>query len=196
LRRVLLLFGLLVGVPSISLAHAPIRQFGDFYAGIFHPVTALEHLVPLLMMAFFVGQQNVRTTRMAVIIIPLLFILGGLIGYFIGESQAIIWINRCSFLIMGILVAIGRVYRPAPVILVISVFALTHGFENLAGIDNSVLLLLFMIGMLVCIAFLSLTGAAAVHVLVKDWQKIAIRVAGSWSAAVGVLILALLLINT
>jgi hydrogenase/urease accessory protein HupE len=45
--------------PSVASAH-PIKGVGDFYAGMLHPLTALEFLLPWIALSLFAGQQGRR----------------------------------------------------------------------------------------------------------------------------------------
>ena len=79
---------------------------------------------------------------------------------------------------------------PAPVLVAIAAFyGVTHGFENTADIANTVAMPVFLPGVLVAgLSVVVVTAAAGVS-LQRPWQRIAIRVAGSWIAAIGLLAL-------
>jgi urease accessory protein len=173
------------------LAHAPISGFGDFYAGMLHPVTAMEHLIPLIVLSLLAGQQGKSISRTAIILVPLLMVIGGLAAQVSDQLSSIIWINRASFIVIGGLVAWAIRLHASVAIFTISVFSFTHGYENMAGISNQVVFLVFTAGMMMCGLLLISIFSAVTTRLTRNWQQIGIRVVGSWTAAIGLLIVGL-----
>ena len=49
---------LLLLAPGQVKAHTALVGTGDFYAGLLHPITAFEHVVPLLALGLLAGQQQ------------------------------------------------------------------------------------------------------------------------------------------
>ena len=58
--RALLVLLLLTDTAS---AHAVGARFGDYYAGLLHPLTAFEHLLPILGICLLAGFQTPRVAR-------------------------------------------------------------------------------------------------------------------------------------
>ena len=118
-----------MGAPG-SRPHAR-QSFGDFYAGVAHPVTALEHALPILAMGLLAGQQGERAARWLVLVFPLALLIGGL-GSLPRRygSPAMGLLNAASFVVLGLLLAAG--WRlPLPVLIALgAVFGLSHGYEN------------------------------------------------------------------
>jgi hypothetical protein len=66
---------------------------------------------------------------------------------------------------------------------------LSHGVENTVDISPSIAMHLFVPGVVVAgIAMVAIFAAIAVSRKVP-WQRIAIRVVGSWIAAIGILVI-------
>ncbi|MHC1789628.1 HupE/UreJ family protein [Solidesulfovibrio sp.] len=66
-------------------AHMVSADVGDFYAGLLHPLSSLDHLLPLLGVAFLAAQAGPRAGRAAVWLMPpalIAGILGGLVWPF------------------------------------------------------------------------------------------------------------------
>jgi hypothetical protein len=61
--------------PSIASAH-PIRGVGDFYAGMLHPLTALEFLLPWIALSLFAGQQGRSAALLTLALFPLALVSG------------------------------------------------------------------------------------------------------------------------
>jgi hydrogenase/urease accessory protein HupE len=98
-----------------------------------------------------------------------------------------------SFLLLGILIA-ANLPLPSMVVATIAVaIGLAHGYYNgaafaAAGAGPAVATLQLvgiMVGLFVIVALLSATVVS----LRWDWTKIVVRVAGSWIAAIGLLLL-------
>ncbi|MEA4855483.1 nickel/cobalt transporter [Solidesulfovibrio sp.] len=69
-----------------TLAAAPARAHlvsaavGDFYAGLLHPLTSAEHLLPMLALALLAGQCGKAAARAAIVLFPLALAAGILAG--------------------------------------------------------------------------------------------------------------------
>lgn len=61
-------------------AHMVSADVGDFYAGLFHPLTSAEHLLPLLGVGFLAAQAGPRAGRLAALLMPLSLVCGILLG--------------------------------------------------------------------------------------------------------------------
>ena len=61
--------------PSVAAAH-PIKGVGDFYAGMLHPLTALEFLLPWIAVALFAGQQGRKAALLTLGIFPVALMSG------------------------------------------------------------------------------------------------------------------------
>src|SRR5580658_3200881 len=61
--------------PTTASAH-PIKGVGDFYAGMLHPLTALEFLLPWIALSLFAGQQGRRAALLTLALFPLALVSG------------------------------------------------------------------------------------------------------------------------
>ena len=189
-RLALLAGGLLCWAPGAAQAHLASTRFGDFYAGLLHPVTALEHLLPVLGLGLLAGLQEPRVARWILLAVPAGLLGGVVLAQLVPTLAAPIWVNRASFVIVGLLVASAWRLPTALLVALGAVFALTHGYENGTAVGEGAKLHLFAFGA----ASAGLVGvalAAAVTVSLSrraDWSRIAVRTAGSWIAAVGLMV--------
>ncbi len=178
-------------VPAASAgAHSLGKRLGDFYGGLLHPVATLEHALPIAALALLAGQQGPRAGRVLLAVFPAA-ILAGLLGHLahpdLPGSDAL---NLASFVLLGILVA-GAWPVPTPVlVLLATVFGLSHGFTHGAEVTGETSIALFTSGVGIGAAALVLVGAAVAIALGDraDWTRVGIRVAGSWVAAIGILL--------
>jgi len=175
-------------LPARADAHLVTTGLGPVYDGIGHLLTTPEDLVPALALALYAGLRGPRAGRRALFLLPPAWFLGGLVG--LRSPMTIAFpLAAISFLVLGILVALDL---PLPVWAVAAIaiaIGLAHGFLNgaaLAGADSGVR---GLIGIAVALFVVVALAAALVVALERPWKRIAARVAGSWIAAVGLLLL-------
>lgn len=182
--------GLLVSAPGAAQAHLASTRFGDFYAGMLHPATALEHLLPIFALGLLAGLQEPRVGRWILLAVPAGLLAGVLLAQLGPALAAVAWVNRASFVVLGLLVA-GGWRLPATLLIALgAAFAVTHGYENGTAFGDSAKLHLFALGAasagLIAVA---LAAATTLSLLRRaDWIRIAVRTAGSWIAAVGLIV--------
>ena len=156
-----------------------------------HPVSALEHAVPILALGLLAGQQGARPARWLLLVLPLALLLGATIAI---AAPALSWVpvlNLASFAVLGALVA-GAWRLPLPVLIALAaLFGLSHGYENGMAVTPDVAAHLFVPG-LALIGFVAAAVVSATTLALTaraEWLRIAVRVAGSWIAAVGILMI-------
>ena len=113
-----------------SAAHTLDDRFGDFYAGVVHPVTALEHAPPILAMGLLAGQQGERAARWLVLVFPLALLIGAVLAATALPLPAMAVLNAASFVVLGLLVA-AALRLPLPVLIALgAAFGISHGYGN------------------------------------------------------------------
>jgi hydrogenase/urease accessory protein HupE len=179
----------LLVLPSTSHAHLVNTGLGPFYDGVSHFALTPEDLLPALALALFAGQRGARAGRLALWALPAAWLLGGLAGLAsptIGGAPAL---TTASFLALGGLVAAEAPLRPEWVAGLASFVGLLHGYLNGSAMSQAKLGALGLAG-IVGTLFVTVALAAAMVVAIRPpWGRIAVRVAGSWIAAVGLLLL-------
>jgi urease accessory protein len=182
--------GIVLGAATPVFAHSVDKRFGDFYGGMLHPLTTLEHLLPILGLALLAGQQEARRGRWILLVFPLGLLVGACTASYMEPSAFVTWFNRLSFILVGILV-VATIRLPLPVLAAFGLLlGLTHGYENVAGISSTVAIYLFVPGVVVSGIALAAVVSAIVVSLQAPWQQIAVRVIGSWITAIGLLVIA------
>lgn len=151
----------------------------------------MVHVFPIIALSLLAGQQRAKRARWVVLLFPLGLLCGAAIASFAGPSEYVAWINKISFVVLGILAA-AQVRLPLSGLAAIALFfGATHGYENTADVPQTVAMQMFLPGLLMSgLALVAIVAAIAVS-LDHPWQKIAVRVAGSWIAAIGLLIIGL-----
>ena len=196
MKRWLLLFCLLT--PQWAHAHLVSTRFGEYYAGLLHPVITLSHLIPWLALALVAGLQNTASARPALPLFPLAVLAGAALGSTLPAQQWIAVINLISFLVLGGLVLAARPLPPRFFIALVMATGLSHGYANGMPELFGQGLVLYLAGV-TCAAYLLvsiLTAASHQLITQRSWGIIAVRAGGSWIAAIGFLYLAFTLFVT
>ncbi len=179
-------FGLLF-CPSNAAAHLVTTGMGPVYDGIGHLLLTPEDLVPALAVALYAGLRGRAPGRRALFFFPLAWLLGGFIGL-AANAMPTFPVSAFSFLLVGILIAADlRLPDNAFTVLAIAV-GIMHGFFNgiaLKAGPGGLGLLGIMSALFVLVAIVS----AFVVSLKPPWTRIVVRVAGSWVAAMGLLMI-------
>jgi urease accessory protein len=184
------------GVVAASLAWCDsasaqtIDGLGGFYGGLLHPVLTPTHGLALLGLGLLIGQQPAGKRRLP----QLLFVLalaGGLLalGLAVGETPA------GAALLVG--VALSGALVAAAFRLPLSVLGpLALAIGAAIGLDSPPEVVSFQEGVLMLIGTglgaaigLGLVVEAAAR-MGRDWQRIGVRVLGSWTAASALLAIA------
>ena len=175
-----------------AAAHTLDNRFGDFYAGVAHPVTALEHAPPLLAMGLLAGQQGERAARWLVLVFPLALLIGAGLAAAAPWLPAMGLLNATSFVVLGLLLAAA--WRlPLPVLIALgAVFGISHGYENGRAMGSDTAVHLFVLGVATVGGVVTaLVSAATIDLAATTWSRVAVRIAGSWIAAIGIMTIGL-----
>lgn len=176
-------------LPQAAHAHLVTTGLGPLYDGILHFLVSFEDLLPVVAMALLAGLNGPAAGRRALFVLPAAWLLGGWAGYATGAAPSGAWLTALSALVLGLLVAADRRVPVALVTALAALLGLLHGWLNGAGIAeaNREGLALVGIGGAVFVV-VALLAAVAASVQAQA-ARIAVRVAGSWIAAVGVLLI-------
>jgi hydrogenase/urease accessory protein HupE len=162
---------------------------GPFYDGVSHFALTPEDLLPALALALLAGQRGARVSRLALFALPSAWFLGGLAGLTFAEIGDVPALTPLSFLALGGLVAAEARLRPRWVSALAVVFGLLHGCLNGSAMAQANLGALGLVG-IVSTLFITVALAAAMVVGIRvPWGRVAVRVAGSWIVAIGLLLL-------
>jgi urease accessory protein len=172
-------------VPSPASAHLVTTGMGPVYDGIGHLLLTPEDLIPALAIALYAGLRGAVAGRRTMFLLPLAWIAGGLAGSGLNVVTTFP-LPALSFLIIGGLLA-ADFSMPSPAVSCLAiVLGLVHGFMNGAVLREGAGTL-GLIGIMAML-FVCVTLASALVVSLKrPWARIAVRVAGSWIAAIGFL---------
>jgi urease accessory protein len=191
IRVFLLLAGLVWADPAY--AHSLSNSVGDFYGGILHPLTALEHVLPFLALGLLAGQQGARAARWTLLIFPLGLLLGTAFAAVDPPDYWVTPLNHLSFVVLGLLLAAAWRIPLALLLALGALIGLSHGYENGRDLTTGPGLFLFVPGVaLVGFIITALASAATLALTARaDWPRVAVRIAGSWIAAIGIMMIGL-----
>ncbi len=169
------------------IAHLVQSGFGGFYDGLLHVLVTVEDLLLVIGLSLLAGMRGKTEARSLLVALPLAWLVGGGAGAILATKVSLVWPTTLSFSLVGALVATNaRVPRVAVLGFALVLGAL-HGFDNGAELKSDQGLVLFGIGLSI-FTLVSLT-AAFVAGLRAEWTRIAVRVAGSWVVAIGLLMI-------
>ena len=189
----LLAVAFLLFLPGAVLAHSPIKGMDSFYNGVLHPVLVPAHLLAIMTAGLLIGQQGVK--RMQAPLITFLFILIAALtatGYFdlaLPESTGVMLLLSMAVL-SGVLVALEMELSLMPLMAIGVVVALLVGMDSSQPELQGRAKLAILTGTGVGGFLLILYAAAAAEFANRAWQKIGIRILGSWATASAFIVLA------
>jgi urease accessory protein len=176
-------------VPSVAAAH-PIKGVGDFYAGMLHPLTALEFLLPWIALALFAGQQGRKASLLTLGIFPLALVSGAGLALVVPAPAWVPAVSLAVIPLLGLAVALAFSCPSTVTILLVAIVGSLHGLANGSEITASMSAWRFIPGLAAAAILILTYGIGLVRSLHKPWTRIAVRVVGSWIAAIGILVCA------
>ncbi len=185
--RRLLVAMLMACVALPAQAHLVTTGVGPFYDGAAHFFVSLEELLPALALALLAGLRGPRYGRSLIAVLPPAWLLGASLatGFAFLSPLAVM----AALIVPGALAAWDRSLPLWSVAGIAALLAAAAGAVNGAAMLAAGLGARGVLGS-ACMAFIVATLAAAAVVSARNATlRIAVRVAASWLAAVGVLTL-------
>ncbi len=176
---------------AASSAHAHLMNtgFGPFYDGLAHPLLTPEDLLPVAALALLAGQSGPRAGRWVLFGLPAAWLLGMIVGRAVPISTGAAWLTSSLTIALGVLVAADR-KLPLPVVAGCALLlGIVHGEQNGASLAPAGFGAAGLSGIAVTLFVVAALVSGAVVSLRRPWSRIVVRVAGSWIAAIGLLML-------
>lgn len=174
-------------------AHGAIPGISDFHAGMIHPVTELIHVLPIFVLGMLLGQHGIARTEPALWLFPSALAVGGVLAVAAPSIPGVDALNVVSLILLGVLVASARKLPVAMLMFLVATLGLSHGYGNGTALTEGMRKLMFLSGVTLSGFFVMAYGLMITESLLNRgtaWLSIAIRVLGSWGAAIGLLVLA------
>jgi hydrogenase/urease accessory protein HupE len=168
-------------------AHLNSTGMGPFYDGLMHFLLSPEDIIPVLALALLAGLRGASHGRRSLFALPIAWLVGAFAGLSSLPANAHPFLAAAWFLLLGGLVAADATLSLRATTATAVLLGLYHGYLNGTGMGQSLSTMVILLG-LVCGVFVLVALIAAFVVrLHASWARIAIRIAGSWIAASGLL---------
>jgi hydrogenase/urease accessory protein HupE len=178
---------MIVIFPEAAMAHLVTSGLGPFYDGALHLALSPADLLGLVAVTLLAGLSGRKAARWAVIVLPLAWFVGGIVGSVFPAAAELSWMSIIAFLIVGVLVAIDFTLPSMTVASLAGAFGVLSGLQNGSALAAVGAGLSALPGVVVAVLITALLISALVVSMRADWPRIVLRVAGSWIAAVGML---------
>ncbi len=173
-----------------AFAHSTIEGIGDFYNGLAHPFVVPAHAMLLIALGLLLGQQGTEHVRR------------GLPAFAAALALALLLSNQATALpLPGVLLGAGTLTGlllaaalPLPgwsTLLLALLAGVLVGIDSDPGNQAGIARLTTLAGTWLAASFAVLWFFVVADMRQKAWQRIAVRVAGSWIAAIAIMVLAL-----
>jgi hydrogenase/urease accessory protein HupE len=173
-------------IPLSIHAHLVTTGLGPMFDGFGHVVVTPEDLLPVLALALLAGMGGKAYGRRVLFTLPVAWLVGGWAGMALGWALPFV-ATALSFLVLGGLVAANRPFEARVGTGLAVALGLVHGQMSGVEMGEAGLGLTGLFGTVGALfALVSLVTGVVVS-LKRDWMRIAVRVAGSWIVAVGLL---------
>jgi hydrogenase/urease accessory protein HupE len=176
-------------LPAPADAHLVTTGLGPIYDGISHVLLSPDDLLPVLAMAALAGLNGPDAGRRTLFALTGAWLLAGIAGALLGTPGVPSALTAGSFLVLGALTAADRRLSPAFVATLAVVVGLLHGWLNGVGVAEAGRETLALAGIAGAVFGLVALAGACVVSLERSWARVAVRAAGSWVAAIGLLML-------
>ena len=186
-RRVPLFLAFLLLAPATAEAHLVNTGMGPFYDGAMHLALSPDDWLGLLAAAFLAGLCGAQAGRWTLAALPVMWLAGAMAGRLFPGVPELPGLSIFSFVLLGLLVALDLKLPARGVAILGGLFGLLHGLLNGAALRVADAGMLNLFGIVTTVFILLLLATAAVVSLRPAWARVAVRVAGSWIVAVGML---------
>ena len=191
-RRALLLAPPLALWPvNGGLAHVPFEGAGNFYGGLLHPLFTPTHALAVLALGLLAGQQLPRWRWPQ----PLAYVVGLGVGFAVmvsalppGPAGEILLATAVA---SGMLVALAQPLSPTLGCALVFTAGVALALDSPPGVISVSEANVIIIGTFCGATILFLALRELVAKLRRHWQRIGVRIVGSWLAAIALMGLAM-----
>jgi hydrogenase/urease accessory protein HupE len=180
---------LLLVAPGAAQAHLVNSGLGPFYDGTLHLLLSPLDLLGLVAAALLAGLRGAGAARLMVIVLPVSWLLAGMLGMKLPLTLDLDWLSVLSLMVLGVLLAADARLPPVAVASIGAIYGAIHGLLNGSALAVMGAGPSSLFGIVLAVVLLALLTAAGVIPLRALWARVAVRVVGSWLAAVGLLML-------
>ncbi|MCW8964547.1 MAG: HupE/UreJ family protein [Gammaproteobacteria bacterium] len=185
------LFGLVLLLnPSALLAHGGFGSAELIYDGMLHILLNVQYVLTLTACALLVSQSDTgeHVAALAQPAIVLGIITGTVVALANLDGWLVVYLSRSMMVILGILVASSFKITRSTLLFIVAVTGLVTGLELTTMEPHAESPVMFAIGAI--IGGVVVHGSASRLAMISNARlaKIMVRIAGSWIAAIGIII--------
>jgi hydrogenase/urease accessory protein HupE len=170
-------------------AHLMNTGLGPFYDGLAHPFVTPQDLLPVLALSFLAGLRGPAWGRVVLFVLPAAWLGGSLAGRLAASTEVRPAAVAILTIALGALVAADRPMPVAAVAALAVLLGLLNGGMGGLELARARAGALPDLGAACSIFVVVALLAGNVVSLSVHWARVAVRVAGSWIAAIGLLML-------
>ena len=175
--------------PASARAHLTDTGLGPVYDGIAHLLLSFDDLLPVVALALLAGLNGAGAGRVVLFALPAVWLACGMVAAVVAGPAPPAAVTSLSMVALGLLTAVSvRLAQPAVMAIALAL-GLMHGWLNGAAIAAAGREAIGLVGIAGTIFVIVALTSALVVSLKVPWARIAVRVAGSWVAASGLLTL-------
>ncbi len=177
---------LAIGLPIRAGAHLVTSGLGPVYDGMEHMMLSPEQWIMVAGLGLLAGMSGPATGRSVLFLFPGAWLLGGGAGYFLQFALSPLFSAAALMIVGGLVAADLKAGRNIVAAIAVGLGFL-QGYLNgvsFSAVDGAPLALL---GASVA-AFVIVALGAGLVVNAGGWRRMVVRVAGSWMAAIGILL--------
>ncbi|MFN7292174.1 MAG: HupE/UreJ family protein [Pirellula sp.] len=187
----LALFFALVTSPNTAQAHLVTSGAGPFFDGVAHFFVSLDDLLVVVALSLLSGLLGKTAARGLVLVLPLAWFVGMVLGLYLSDQiEGSAWATAFTLLVGGFLLSFSPKLPTWGMATVAGLIGLVHGSWNGAAMKATETSAIASLGIVTSAGIVALLLSATAVSIQQSWQKIAMRVIGSWVAAFGLLALA------
>jgi len=179
-------------LPARAEAHLMTTGLGPVYDGVIHVLASPEDLMPTLLVAVLAGMNGRLAGRYALFLLPGAWLSSATVASYCGSvttAHHAPAVTIVSLVLPGFLIALDRRLSPWLIVVLSVLVGATHGALNGIGLLADARDRVAIVGIAVTVFVVMALVAAAVVSLRAEWARVALRVAGSWCVAIGLLLL-------
>lgn len=175
--------------PSAAKAHLVTTGLGPVYDGITHLAVSPDDLLMVVALSLLAGLGGTAHGRWAAAALPVAWLVGGVVGLQGSGEVSLPILVAAALFVAGVLVALDLALSRQVVTVLITALGLFYGVLNGTALSEAGAGLLGLIGIVATVSVLITLLAGTVVGFRAGWARIVVRVAGSWIAAVAILML-------
>lgn len=168
-------------------AHLMNSGLGPFYDGLAHPFLSPDDLLPVMALVLMGGLGGASCGRRVLFTLPLAWVAGMSAGALVDGPLAPGWLVCAVTIGLGASVAADTGWPVNVVTALAGLAAVVHGFDNGRELASARGAMLAMVGIGCTLFAIAALIGGQVTTLRAQWARVAVRVGGSWIAAIAML---------